>query len=195
MHKQKYLTYLIVLSLAGSVFGKFDLTLKSHFGYTFVDLEEKLGMPMYSKGATVNYEHIANWDYFSYRIGAETPLLSKNTWSLSGEVGFYRWYFWSYRWRHYSTDSYTYHWRTVKAAHYGLLLKYPLKNRFTLNSGVGLHTMLAGQGTFFAFTFGVSKNINLFSEFLLPLEIRIDLIPAEVPFFSINGGFGIPLRF
>ena len=134
-------------------------------GHTIVDVEK-----MFDRD-------LEEWDNIGIVLKATGEYSLQNGFSMGGEIGANRLYYWEYRWSDgtYSGTRYRSEWTTNLLVHG---TKYFGEN-FFVQAGPGVHIFNDGSGTVLGLMTATGYNLNIGENFQIPLGLRIEFVFGE----------------
>lgn len=162
----------------------YNFTINAYLGGTIVDVAEAIGYEM------------EEWDNFSFGISATGTKNIDDDFSIGGEVGFHRLYYYEYIYDYPSQVGYDNYsiWGTISTVYLGPVAEL-LNDKRYLQGGLNLHIFTDGSGISPGILLGGGFRFELDNDMVIPIGGRIEIIFGSATPVSINLVSGISFGF
>lgn len=176
---KKLILLILTISFLNSAFSQItSIEFKIGTGYTIVNIEEAIG-----------WSNLEEWDHTAMMIKFAAGYHLNEKFSLIGEVGTNRLYYWEYR---YSDGFYSsYRWRSEWTTNFNVLIKAGLSERLYLQGGAGLHIFNDGSGVVPGLITELGIQIFEKTNISVPLIFRIESVFGNSTPTSVMVGTGV----
>jgi hypothetical protein len=158
---------------------KFEIGANAIAGYTLMDVESVVGMPLY------------DWDQFSYGGNLIGLYHIKESFSAGIDAGYHRLYYWEYAFSGFGYGT-EYRWGDESTIHFGPIIEIRKKGLFA-QSGVNVRVFTDGTGTVPAIMLGGGYAIGISKSLAIPIGLRTDIVFGSGTPIAVN--FSIGIRF
>jgi len=186
------LIILLVLLMLGLLQAQISVIIQNNFGYTLVDVSEAMEIPEYSE---ITDEGLVDWNQFNYKGLIQIFKQNDQSYSLGGELGIHRLYYWEKKFYPSINSSARWNRGTIWTAQAGVLIKKTIAEQYYLMTGASLHFFLNGSGTTVGFPIAMGHEIRLSKIITIPVEFRMDMIFGKSTPIGLGGGVGIQYKF